>query len=227
MWTRIRFYILLEALQEMESVTNEKKKEQLYRKLGSIFNVSKRDLIYKNSSYDPRNYIYIYFDKPLFEVICNYLLDVIKDENQTSYEKFIQYIDRLVLSENKDFNYQIKPSLSEKQLFTIQYALDSIAVFITHYTKTIPNCLEYVKRELIVYLGTKYNIATEHFVDFYSKIFDDMNSRITPELAMKNSLPYQLMSNIYSKSSTIDPVLFSEILIHVRSRMADTLNFIA
>jgi len=195
-WNYIKAFIVKEALDEMKPHLNEEIYNAVVNNLKFIFDLDDLNL------YDhkpKKEESYSSYDIRLFNAVCDYIHNPVNG-----------------------LHYHLKPELTERQLYTIKYAYETIIILLRQGTDKNIDFNNTLKYYLLLKLNKKYDIANKRFVAFYTNMV--LNDIPTTEYQTQNHINRPLMDSILSLSSQVDPVLFTKIIFWIRARLVDKLN---
>lgn len=203
MWNSIKARIFLEAVREAAAIPDIRtdiktleisvnKLHQLIDQVKNIFGTDQIGVDCHSNSFS-QSISYVIYDNLLFSAIFNYL-------------KSAPTVD-----------YIIRPQLTDIQLNTIKYAIETVYRFIGP-SQWKDSCRNYIITEL----AKEYDLANEKFILFYDDIFSELNDTYQEE-SKPNKTHRQakkIISQISEITQSLDYVLFTKVIMIVRSKMA-------
>lgn len=116
-------------------------------------------------------------------------------------------------------NYNIKPELTDNQLNTIKCVIETISRFMNNENFSFP---EDIKRDIIIQLSKNFDIANNRFISYYETIFTELQDNLDDEVLVNPRRLQRIRDKIVALTPEIDTLLFTQLVIFVRSRIIES-----
>ena len=80
------------------------------------------------------------------------------------------------LNSDQNFEYMVQPELSNLQLNTVKYVIETVTRFMNLDLQESG-----IKNKIIIELSKNYDVANDRFISFYENIFDDLYDNLDEE----------------------------------------------
>jgi hypothetical protein len=154
-----------------------------------------------------------------FQVDEMYICPSIEQLDHLIYDNAFYEAIMDFLNSDTFFQYIVHPELSDLQLDTIRYAIETMSRFMNLDQPSRLFIPTDIKEKIIIELSKNYDVANDRFISFYQIVFDDLSDNLKDESNVNPKKVDKIRHDIVNYS--LDTHLFTRLIIFIRSQMVN------